>query len=262
MDPVQHKLYHVHQFHSRNFLDTYCANKPGMIFEEEGIKLPMEKLHYYFRFANIEGGLMIDLSIGPVFFHLYSACEYFREIILLKFNDHCIIEVKRWLHGHTGAFDWKHTSSFVAEKEGNSSQSEEKDKRLKAKIKHVLKCCIDKENITDPLQLPPADCLFIGLVLDVVSKDKDEYIRNLKLFTKLLKPDGHLILFGLLHATYFTLDGEKFHVLEYDKSFLITALEEEGYSIRHCEVQRRRKESDLSDFKAVVFVAARKEEED
>ncbi|XP_040182853.1 indolethylamine N-methyltransferase-like [Rana temporaria] len=255
MDPIRHKIYHVDNFHSRTFLDTYCANKPGM---EELLKLPMEELHYFFKFANIKGGTLIDISLGPIIFHLYSACEYFKEIILLRFNDHCIIELKKWLHDLTGAFDWTHTLSFVTEKEGISELPEEKDLRLKAAIKHVLKCYDDKENITDPLVLPPADCVLVKTALDVISKDKDDYIRNLQKFTKLLKPGGQLLLFGALNATYYMVGKDKFHLLNYDENFIRKAIEQEGFVINHFQVRPRKTESDYSDFKAVIFVSAHK----
>ncbi|XP_040182034.1 nicotinamide N-methyltransferase-like [Rana temporaria] len=255
MDPIQHKIYHVDNFHSRTFLDTYCANKPGMVFEEECLKLPIEELHYFFKFANIKGGTLIDISCGPIIFHLYSACEYFKEIILLRFNDHCIIELKKWLHDHTGAFDWTHTLSFVTEKEGIR---EGKDLRLKAAIKHVLKCYDDKENITDPLVLPPADCVLVATVLDVISKDKDDYIRNLQKFTKLLKPGGQLLLYGALNATYYMVGKDKFHLFNYDENFIRKAIEQEGFVINHFQVRPRKTESDLTDFKAVIFISAHK----
>ncbi|XP_018430132.1 PREDICTED: indolethylamine N-methyltransferase-like [Nanorana parkeri] len=256
MDPTQHKIYHDGGFHSRTFLNTYFANKPGMAFEEEFLKRFMEELHYFFKFANIKGGTLIDISIGPIIYHLYSACEYFKEIILLRFNEHCIIELQKWLHDRTGAFDWTHTLSFITEKEGSSAQLEEKDLRLKDTVKHVLKGYVDRENIIDPLELPPADCLLVINVLDVISRDKDDFIRNLKKITKLLKPGGQLLLYGVLNATYYTVGEHTFHILNYDENFIRKAVEGEGYVIKHCHVRPRTSESDLTDFKTIIFISA------
>ncbi|XP_077313868.1 nicotinamide N-methyltransferase-like [Lithobates pipiens] len=258
MEPIQHKIYHVDSFHSRTFLDTYFAKKPEMDLGEECIRMTMEELHYFFKFANIKGGTLIDISIGPIIFHLYSACECFKEIILLRFNDHCIIELKKWLHDRTGAFDWTHALSIVAEKEGISELSEEKDMRLKAAIKHVVKCYDDRENITDPLVLPPADCVLVTNVLDIISKDKVDFIRNLQKFTKLLKPGGQFLLYGALNATYYLVGKDKFHAFNYNELFIRKAIEQEGFVINHCHIRPRKTESDLSDFKAMIFVSAYK----
>nr|DBA16580.1 TPA: hypothetical protein GDO54_003959 [Pyxicephalus adspersus] len=256
MDPAKNKIYHVDGFHSRTFLETYCANKPGITLEEGSIKLIIEELHYFFKFANIKGGTLIDISIGPIIFHLYSACEYFKEMILLRFNDHCIIELKRWLHDRTGAFDWTDGLSYISEKEGKSSQWEEKSLKLKETIKHILKCYIDRENITDPLEVPQADCLLITNILGAISRDENEYISNLKKFTKLLKPGGQLLIYGALNATYYMVGKEKFHAFSYDENFIRKAVEGEGFVINHCHVRQRKKKNDLTDWKAIIFISA------
>ncbi|XP_072281442.1 nicotinamide N-methyltransferase-like [Pyxicephalus adspersus] len=253
MDPAKHKIYHEDRFHSRTFLDTYFANKPEMAFEEEG---PKKYIFCIFPSANIKGGTLIDISIGPIIYHLYSACEYFKEIILLRFNDHCIIELKRWLHDRTGAFDWTHTLSYVSEKEGRSTQFEEKALQLKSAVKQVLKCYADRENITDPLELPQADCLLVTHVLDVISRDEFEFISNLKKFTKLLKSGGQLLIYGALNATFYLVGKEKFNAFKYDENFIRKAVEGEGFVINHCHVRLRKTKSDLSNFEAIIFISA------
>nr|DBA25565.1 TPA: hypothetical protein GDO54_009941 [Pyxicephalus adspersus] len=256
MEPSSYKFYHVHGFHSGDFLDKYFCNKPEMPFGHESLRYPMEKFHDAFSTANIKGGTLIDIGLGPIIFHLYSACEYFKEIILLRFNDHCIIELKRWLHDRTGAFDWTDGLSYISEKEGRSSQWEEKSLKLKETIKHILKCYIDRENITDPLELPQADCLLITIILGAISRDENEYISNLKKFTKLLKPGGQLLIYGALNATFYMVGKEKFHTFTYDENFIRKAVEGEGFVINHCHIRLRKKKSGLTDYKAVIFISA------
>ncbi|XP_075047501.1 nicotinamide N-methyltransferase-like [Mixophyes fleayi] len=169
------------------------------------------------------------------------------------------MEVNRWLNTCTGAFQWNHTSTFVTALEGNSDQCEGKEMKLKMAIKQIVKCDIKKENLTDPVVLPQADCVISAEILDVISKDQDEYIRYLRKFAMLIKPRGHLILVGLLNATYFTAGPDRFHLLKYDENDIRKVVTGEGFIIDHCDVLKRKAVSDLTDYEAVIVLTAHRE---
>ncbi|KAG8583444.1 hypothetical protein GDO81_008415 [Engystomops pustulosus] len=113
--------------------------------------------------------------------------------------------------------------------------------------------------MTEPIDLPPADCIINVCLLDIISNDQDDFIRNLRKFSKLLKPGGHFIFIGLLGITCFTLHKEKFHMLTYNEDFVRKAFIGEGFTIDFCEVKKRTAESDLTDYKGVIFIAAHKQ---
>ncbi|KAM5163593.1 nicotinamide N-methyltransferase-like isoform 3-T3 [Mantella aurantiaca] len=229
-----------------------------MIFREDTLIFPMMNLHYQFSSDRVMGKLLIDISNGSFIHHLYSASNSFKKIVVLKTNEKCIMELSRWLHDRTGAYDWTHTSAAAAELEGNRDQHQEKESRLKSSIKQILKCDFEKENITSPVELPLADCVISGWILDVISKNEDEYMRNLKKTLKLLKPGGHLLLFSVTYATYFNVGGERFHIFTQDEDFVKNALSKLGLVIDYCAVQRRRNVSDLTDYKDFIFIVAYK----
>ncbi|XP_018431071.1 PREDICTED: nicotinamide N-methyltransferase-like [Nanorana parkeri] len=263
MEPGSRKHYYVDGFHSRKFLDTYYSSNPEVAFAHENLRYPMEKFHQAFSTGDIKGGLLLDFSIGPIIHHLYSATKYFTDIILLKPTDHCIVEVKKWMDSRTGAFDWSHTSALATELAGTSDQYEEpedKDIGLRAAITHVVKFDLSRENLTDPLVLPQADCLVINTVLGVISRDLEDLERNLGRFSKLLKPGGHLLYYGYLNATFYVIGEDRFHAIKYNESDLRRILSNEGFVIRHIEVSQTKIKSDLSDFDSVVFCTACKEQ--
>ncbi|XP_075696703.1 nicotinamide N-methyltransferase-like [Rhinoderma darwinii] len=169
------------------------------------------------------------------------------------------MELKRWVDERTGAFYWGHTSALLQEKEENSDQCQDQEAKLRSAIQHVVKYDLEKENMTDPLVLPSADCVISTCLLDAISKDQDDYIRYLRKFCVLLKPGGHLILFGVLGATYFTAGKDKFHIFTYDEDFVRKSLVGEGFIIDYCNVKERTAVSDITDYKAVIFIAAHKE---
>ncbi|XP_063797913.1 indolethylamine N-methyltransferase-like [Pseudophryne corroboree] len=240
-------------------LETYLSSKPDMVFRDDSIKFPMECLHRAFSEGHIKGDLLIDISYGSFIHHLYTPSEYFKQILVLKCSEQCIMELNKWINTLTGAFDWSHIIEYIKCLEGNSDQCQDKDMTLKTEITKIMKCDIDNENLTDPEVLPPADCVISIGMLDIVSKDQDDYINNFKKFVKLLKPEGYLILIGLLNTTFMMVGQDKIHVFRYEEKFARKVLTDEGFVIDHCVVQKRTIDSDLTDYEALMFTTAHRE---
>ncbi|XP_073457470.1 indolethylamine N-methyltransferase-like [Aquarana catesbeiana] len=260
MDSTTHKLYHVHGMDSRGFLDTYFSNKEDMVFAEDSIKFPMAMFHYQFSSGRIEGTFLIDISLGSAIHNLYSASNSFKNIVILKFQEKCIMELNRWLHDRTGAYDWSHTSSAAAELEGTRDQLQEKEMCLRSSIRQILKCDFEQENTISPMLLPLADCIISAWILEVISKNEDEYMKNLEKIIKLLKPGGQLLLIASLDATYWFAGAERFHCFKINEEFVKNAFGKLGLVIDYYAVQRRRNVSDIIDYKAMLFIVGRKGE--
>ncbi|XP_069804040.1 nicotinamide N-methyltransferase-like [Dendropsophus ebraccatus] len=253
-----HKLYHVHELDSRQLLEDYFSDKPDLTLVEDTLLFPIKNLTKTFAHGHIKGDVLTDLSAGSLVHHLYSACRFFKHIIVLKVSDRCIMELKRWLDTRTGAFNWGHATKLHGEIEGNCDELQDKEGKVRSAVQHVMKCDIEKENMTDPIVLPPADCILSAWLLDHICRSQDDYIRYLKKFSKLLKPGGHLILIGSLGKTYMMVGKDKIHALTYDEDFVRKALVGEGFVIDDCKVKKRTAVSDLTDYKALIFIAAHK----
>ncbi|XP_072282191.1 nicotinamide N-methyltransferase-like [Pyxicephalus adspersus] len=256
MDSQSLKFYHIHGFHSRDHLDTYFANKPDTAFLYDFIHFPLKTLQVWIEKGHIQGGLLIDFSVGSIIHHLYPFCDFFKDIILLRLHEKCIMEINKWLDTRTGAFDWLHTSTIVTELQGRSEECEEKEAKMKKKIKNVMRCDLGEENPVHPLVVPQADCLVTASLLDVIIKDQDDYIRNFRKILHFLKPGGHLIIFGVLNATYYLVGEDRYHVFSYDEGFIRKVLHGEGFTIDHCEVFRRTADSDLADYQGIIAILA------
>ncbi|XP_073459492.1 indolethylamine N-methyltransferase-like [Aquarana catesbeiana] len=260
MDSTTHTFYPEHGMDSRKHLDVYCSNKEGMVFADDFLTFPMANLHYQLSTGRVKGTFVTDISIGSFIHQLYSASNSFEEIVILKLKEKCIMELRRWVHDRTGAYDWSHTSSAAAELEGTRDQLQEQEIRIRSSVKHILKCDFDQENITSPVLLPLADCIISAWLLETISKNEDEYMRNLEKISKLLKPRGHLLLIGVLDTTYGVVGEERIHCFKYNEDFVKNVLSKLGLVIDYCAVQRRSNVSDLIDYGAVIFVAAQKGE--
>ncbi|XP_063797892.1 nicotinamide N-methyltransferase-like [Pseudophryne corroboree] len=259
MDSSSYKFYPEHDVDSREHLETYFSNRPDMVFGEDTLKFPMECLYRAFSEGHIKGDLLIDISFGSHIHHLYTASGFFKQILVLKCSEQCIMELNRWINTRTGAFDWSHIMTYMKCLEGNSDLCQDKDMTLKTAITKTMKCNIGKENLTDPEVLPPADCVISVCMLDTISKDQADYIKNLRKFIKLLKPEGYLILMGGLNTTYVMVGQDKIHMCKYDENFVRKVFTNEGFIIDHWAVHKRTSVSDLIDYDAILFIAAHRE---
>ncbi|XP_069803430.1 nicotinamide N-methyltransferase-like [Dendropsophus ebraccatus] len=253
-----HKHYPVHGYDSRQHLEHYFSDKSKNVFVDDALIFPIENLRRIFSEGQIKGDVLVDFSSSSLVYHLYATCEFFKHIIVLKISDRCILELKRWLDSRTGAFDWGHITQIHADVEGESDLLEDKEGKVRSAAQHVVKCDLKKENMTDPIVLPPADCIISAWLLDEISKDQDDYIRYLRKFSGLLKPGGQLILLGCLERTYYTVGKDKLHAVTYDEEFVRKALVGEGFVIDDCKVKKRTNVSDLIDYKGVIVIAAHK----
>ncbi|XP_069803691.1 nicotinamide N-methyltransferase-like [Dendropsophus ebraccatus] len=260
MGSSPYKRYNIHGFDSRELLEKYMSDKPEMAFQEDSLIFPMENLAKTFKIGHIRGDVLIDLSSTSMIHHLYAACEFFKHIIVLKISDRCIMELKRWLDSRTGAFNWGHATQLHMELEGNSDELQDKEEKVRSAIPQVMICDLEKENMTAPIVLPPADCIISAWLLEAICKDQDDYIRYLRKFSRLLKPGGHLILIGSLEISYYTVEKDKFHAFTYDEEFVRKALAGEGFVVDDFKVKERTIVTDLTDYRAIIVIAAHKEE--
>ncbi|XP_068102618.1 indolethylamine N-methyltransferase-like [Hyperolius riggenbachi] len=254
MDCAPNKIYHKHDFDSRAHLETYCSEKSGNAFSDDAMKFPMMNFHHMFSSGFVKGDVLVDLSMGSLIHHLYSASNVFKDIIILKLNEKCNMETSRWKEAHTGAFNWKHISAIATTLDRKSSEI--LDMTLKSAIKHIIPCDFENENITHPVVLPLADCITSLWLIDIMSKDGDDYTRNLEKISKRLRPGGHLILVAALDMSYFMVGTERMHAFKCDEGFVKNSLQNLGFVIEYCAVQRRKTQNTLTDYKAMIFITA------
>ncbi|XP_066461813.1 nicotinamide N-methyltransferase-like [Eleutherodactylus coqui] len=258
MDAPKAKVYHKDGMDTRSFLQTYCDRDTG--FGEETLNFLMRKMHDALAAGNFKGKTAYDFSIGSVIHQLYTVSDFYPEITILKLNDTCIMELNKWLAMRTGAFDWSHAHNYVKGLHCSSDQEDlNKEENLKACIKRIMKFDLQKANITDPEVLEQADCIVISGLLEVVCQDHNDYTKNFRRMTRLLKHRGLLILVGGLNASYYHVGEDRYHIFTYDECFLRQNLANAGFKIDTCEVLESKIQSDLTDYKQIIFVTAIKE---
>ncbi|XP_073441190.1 indolethylamine N-methyltransferase-like [Dendrobates tinctorius] len=257
MESSTYKRYHEDGYDSRQCLEHYFSDNSDMVFAEDSLVFPIQNLIKTFTEGHIKGDILIDLSPGSIVHHLFAACDFFKHIIVLKSRDRCIMELKRWVDKRTGAFDWSHASKLHVDIPESREHLQDKEGKVRSALQHVVKC--EKENMMDPIELPLADCIIIAWLLDFICKDQDDFVKYLRKFSKLLKPEGRLIFIGSSDLTYYTVGKDKFHAFNYNEEFARKVLVGEDFVIDCCKIKKRTHVSDLCDYTSIIFIAAHKE---
>ncbi|MEE6484721.1 hypothetical protein FKM82_013988 [Ascaphus truei] len=260
MDSSLHKHYHDEEFDPRGLIETYFYNGNNDMFEDL-ILYPITQLFKMFSSGRVRGETLLDVTVGPLAFHLLTACDYFKEINVIEFTDANIREFEMWRNKEPGAADWSHAAKIVCELEGKSEEWEGKEDKARRAVKRVVKCDLTKDNPLEPVVLSQVDCLLCIFVLQVISKDHQAFCSNLKKLASMLKTGGHMLLFGTYNNSGYMIGEHKFFSLSYDEEFIREAVCDAGFIIENLEALPTKKTSTFTDYDHVMFLIARKERE-
>ncbi|NXU57978.1 NNMT methyltransferase, partial [Turnix velox] len=206
----------------------------------------------------LRGETLIDVGCGPTIYQLLSACQSFQEITALDYTDQNRQELEKWLRKEEGAFDWRPVVEYVCELEGKREKWAEREEMVRRKVKRVLKCDVTKANPTEPISLPPADCVLSTLCLEAACRDLATFRSALRNLATLAKPGGHLVLLTVLKETYYAFNNQVFSCLRLEKEEVEGAVEAAGFDVRFTQVQPYPPGDERVDCEAVMGLVAQK----
>ncbi|XP_053308364.1 indolethylamine N-methyltransferase-like [Spea bombifrons] len=244
-------------FNAKQLLQTLYSPSADQAIKEDLLYFPINKLHNAVASGKITGTSLVDISFGPVVYQILAIGEQFSDISVLKATDQCVAEVNAWLKGDSGAFDWSSVSKYIADLEGSRDKWEEKEKKVKAAVKKVLKYERGKQTIVDPSVVPKADCMISMWLNEVASTDREGFIRHLKKMSALIKLGGQLILFTGLNGTFLDIGGQRFNIFLLTEPVLKTALAEAGFSVTMFE-SKLSVPKPQTDVQSYAFITAMK----
>ncbi|NXT88994.1 NNMT methyltransferase, partial [Anhinga rufa] len=245
-------------FNPREYLKEFYTFSDSQGQTNTFLMQSLKTLLKMFSLAGLRGDTLIDVGCGPTIYQLLSACEHFEEIVALDYADQNRRELERWLKNEEGAFDWKPIVKYVCELEGDREKWAEKEEKLRKKVKRVLKCDVTKANPTEPVSLPPADCVLSTLCLEAACKDLATFRGALRNIGALVKPGGHLVMVTVLQETYYAFNQQVFSCLYLEKNEVEEAVEAAGFDVQFSEVQSCPSGDIRTDCKAVLSLVARK----
>ena len=125
-------------------------------------------------------------------------------------------------------------------------------------MREVLKCDVTKANPTDPVSLPPADCLVSTLCLEAACKDLATFRSALRNVGALVKLGGHLVMMTVLGETYYAFNKQVFSCLRLERNMVEEAVEGAGFDVKFSEVQTYLSDDVRADCEAILSLVARK----
>ncbi|XP_030635957.1 nicotinamide N-methyltransferase [Chanos chanos] len=245
-------------FDSRAYNDMFYSSPQGHSDEQNFLTFVLQSLSKTFSSGKYRGRTLIDVGSGPTIHSVISASKYFDEFVLSDYTDRNRKEIEKWLKAEEGCFNWKPVIQYVCELEGRSPSEVESE--LRQRVKRVLKCDVRLENPFHPLNLEPADCVITSLCLEGACKDTETYSRALRSLRALLRPDGALVMVGVLGETFYTVAGQKFSCLSLTQSNIEDLLKNLGFTVQEFNVFQPQdlKDNTVSDFEAVFHLIALK----
>ncbi|CAH2320302.1 nicotinamide N-methyltransferase-like [Pelobates cultripes] len=118
MDSSSHKRYHLHEWDTKDFFNTYFSGRSEKNIFDDAVKFPIEQLYKVAGLGQITGDCLLDISAGPVIHHLLPIFESFKRITILEFSDLCVNELEKWKSKESDFLDWTHALSIMAELQG------------------------------------------------------------------------------------------------------------------------------------------------
>ncbi|XP_060051780.1 indolethylamine N-methyltransferase [Erinaceus europaeus] len=220
-------------FQPRDYLATYYNLQSGPSAEAEMLRFYLECLHKTFGPGGLRGDTLIDIGSGPTIYQVLSACEAFGDITMSDFTDRNREELQKWLKKEPGAYDWTPVVKYACELEGDSDRWQEKEEKLRAVVRRVLKCDANLANPLAPAVLPPADCVLTLLAMEAACCSLDAYRTGLRNLASLLKPGGHLVTAVTLGLSSYMVGKREFSCLALGKEEVQQAVLDAGLHIQH-----------------------------
>ncbi|NXF33254.1 NNMT methyltransferase, partial [Nyctibius bracteatus] len=250
--------FYQRHFNPQEYMKEYYTLSDGQGQPNTFLMQNLRSLFKMFSLDGVRGDTLIDVGCGPTIYQLLSACERFQEIVALDYTEQNRRELERWLKGEAGAFDWRPVVQYVCELEGDREKWAEKEEKLRRKVKQVLKCDVTKANPTDPVSLPPADCIVSTLCLEGACKDLATFRSALRNISALVKPGGHLVMITVLRETYYAFNQQVFSCLRLEKNEVEEAVEGAGFEVKFTDTQLCPAGDARTDCEAVLSLVARK----
>ncbi|XP_004702915.1 LOW QUALITY PROTEIN: indolethylamine N-methyltransferase [Echinops telfairi] len=244
------------------YLTTYYSLDSGPAPKAEVLKFSLEFLHKTFGPGGLMGDMLIDIGSGPTIYQVLAACSSFLDITLSDFSDCNRQELGKWLKQEPGAFDWSPVVKYACELEGDSGRWMEKEEKLRAAVKRVIKCDVNLDTPLAPASLPLADCVLTLLAIECACCSLDTYHAALHNLASLLKGGGgHLVTMATLGLSSYVVGKYEFSYLTLEREELEQAVLDAGFDIQELLQAPKLYSVSLAPNTGICFIVARKRPE-
>ena len=176
---------------------------------------------------------ILDYSSGASIVATISAATKASEIVLSEYSSDCRKVLRQWLEGDPTAFDWTPFFRFVVrDLEGKGEEEvQERQQRVRKLVKDVVHCDITKDPPIESEYDELYDVVICCLVLEGVSQSHNAYVANTSRISRLVKPNGLMLLYGIENKLgYYYVGDRKLKNLHVTHEFALSTLRDAGFS--------------------------------
>lgn len=210
---------------------------------------------------------LLEYGGGPVIYPLISACPYVAEITFSDYQQASLDAVSKWKNRLEGSHDWDPYFRYILSNiEGNENEEAvfQRISEMREKLKHfAIGDILSKDILALDEGLPKEfDVVSCNLCLEVPAKSIDDYKRNVKNLSRLVKPGGFVVSLVVLENSFYNCSPSN------ERNFLVYLREEDvkeayemaGFSIVLTEklVLEERSRNVIDGSKANFFIVGKK----
>lgn len=188
---------------------------------------------------------LLDYGCGPGIYQLLPTIPKVNEIHLRDYLDANLNEIRKWVNREPDAFSWSPFTQNVLELETETTPTAsaiaEREALTRQKITSIEVGDVTRSPLPEsPSSYDIISCLYC---LDVVSKNAQEFRKNLEGLLALLKPEGYLFvaLLGAKDASgvrYCPVGEENFFILDIDLDTVREILQAVGFASRKIDIEK------------------------
>ncbi|XP_007259099.2 nicotinamide N-methyltransferase [Astyanax mexicanus] len=245
-------------FDSRAYINIFFSSPEGHSDEKSLLVFVLDALSRTFSGGKYSGQKLVEVGSGPTIHSIISASEHFQEITLSDYAERNLEEIQKWLRNEEGCFNWNPVIEYICKLEKKSPS--EVEAKIRQRVKHILKCDVRLENPFHPENLKPADCVITSLCLEAACKDMQAYKKALAGLASLLRPNGALVMVGVLGESFYVVNQTRFSCLPLTEQNIKEYLKDVGFTVHEFEIFSGPKpeNNEVSDYEAVFQLVALK----
>lgn len=244
-------------FDSRAYIDSYYSSPEGNPGEDSLLMFALDYHSKTFSEGKYSGQTLVEVGCGPTIHSIISASEHFQEIILSDYSERNLEEIQKWLRNEESCFDWNPVIHYICRMEIKSPSAVKA--KIRQRVKRFLKCDVRLENPFHPETLKPADCVITSLCLEAACKDMQAYKKALAGLASMLRPNGALVMVGVLGESFYMVNQTRFSCLPLSEQNVKECLKDVGFTVHEFEIFSGPKpENKVSDYEAAFHLVALK----
>lgn len=184
---------------------------------------------------------LLEFGGGPTVYQLLSASLHVGEIVFAEYLEQNRNEVRRWLRGDSGAWNWDLFLHYVSARESHDlAHRDEMKDQVRQKVTSIIECDAFMPNMLGSIAPGSFDIVSSGFCLECISPHQETFQRALEGLLSYLGPRGSLVMTLLKNSSSYQVGEKLFPSFALDEKYIQTTLQNLGLKVvelRSCKAE-------------------------